>query len=399
LVRLLVRYFRKGESLDASGGQLDAASEDLLLLHWAISPSVRNLIEYAQQNTHELQSILGSRTVVSDGAIRGRLLAAESVRLQATSANPSLYLVDEPYRSFETGPNRVLGWTLRTAARLARRFRTMLPPEATYFERSVSTLALVQQCERTLPITNDTLLRSPSADDVRSARTSRIRLYRLAAAAYETLRAIERLDIDAVADLLRATLVGPMERWRQFELALALAMADAIGDAVGAKPRISNISPGPIDVLIDIGPYAVRWQRAGPHYLTPRPERWEHLVNDILSSYGVSPGSDRPDVILYERENGNVLAVGEAKFFENDDWKDRLRDATSQVVAYARGYETTQDVQSLVSRSVIALWDTPNNQPPWGGGRAPAIVTFRALEAGLEIWAKRVVDPAHLVAS
>jgi hypothetical protein len=332
LVRVLLRYFRKGVAVDAAGGRIEESSTDLLLLHWSISGTVQSLIEYARYNSHELQSALASRVLRHDGAIRGRIMAAETVRAQTITANPVFYVVEEPFRSFASGPNRVLGWTLRLAAQFARRFSAMLPPEATYFERTAAVMASVRHIERMLPITNDALLQAPTADDVRAARSSRMRLYRLAAEAYDAMRALERREETAVAELLSATLVGPMERWRQFELALALAMADAVGELIGVKPTVQQIRPGPSDVLISVGPYAIRWQRPGPTFERPHLERWEVRAVEILSDYGVSSGYDRPDVVLYEIESGRTLAVGEAKYFEGDDWTDRLRDAVGQVV-------------------------------------------------------------------
>ena len=392
LVNLLLRYFRKGAEIDASGGSVSESSTDMLLLHWSISRTVQALVQYARGNSHELQSVLGSRVLRTDGAIRGRILAAETIRAQTITANPGLYVVEEPFRSFDSGPNRVLGWTLRLASRYARRFRSILPLEATYFERTTELLASVRQVEHILPITNDALLQAPNSDDVRAARSSRIRLYRLAADAYDAMRALERRDEHAVADLLRTALVGPMERWRQFELALALAMASAIADRIRVVPVLAEIRPGPIGVIIHIGPYALRWQQSGPTYDRPHLERWELRAEEILSNYGISAGSDRPDVVLSDVSSGRTLAVGEAKYFESEDWKDRLRDAVSQVVTYSRGYEASQgDTDAIIGRSVIALWNV-NGQTPTATARDPFVATFADFRSGLGGWADRVLE-------
>jgi hypothetical protein len=224
------------------------------------------------------------------------------------------------------------------------------------------------------------------------ARSSRLLLYRKAAAALDLLRAVERLDSDAVETLLNGTLVGPVERWRQFELALAPAMAEAIANLTRSAARLRVVLPGAADVLIDVGKFALRWQKAGPTFVRPHLERWEERVVEILSDYGVSAGYDRPDVVLYEIESGRTLAVGEAKYFEGDDWTDRLRDAVGQVVTYARGYEAFQaDADAIIARSVIALWSI-DGQAPSGSPRAPFVATFDDLRAGLGGWAERVAD-------
>lgn len=392
LVSILIRYFRKGAAIDATGGRVDATSTDLLLLHWSISRTVQSLAEYARRNPHELQSVLGSRVLRTDGAIRGRILAAETVRAQMITANPALYVVEEPFRSFDSGPNRVLGWTLRLAGLFARRFSSLLPAEATYFERTAAIIASVRHIERVLPLTNDALLQAPNADDVRAARSSRIRLYRLAADAYDAMRALERREEAAVAELIATTLVGPMERWRQFELALALAMADAVADRIGARAVLRELRPGLNDVLIGIGPYAIRWQRAGPTFERPHLERWEVRAVQILSDYGVASGYDRPDVVLYEISSGRTIAIGEAKYFESDDWTDRLRDAVGQVVTYSRGYESSQgDVDAIIARSIIALWSV-NDQGPTATARAPFVATFADFRSGLGAWADRALE-------
>ena len=389
LVRVLLRYFRRGALInvrDAAAANL----RDLLLLHWSISSSVMELADHARQHPHELRATLGSRTSVARGVARGRVLGAPTSVLQAVSGDSSLLVLEEPFRSFSSGPNRVLGWTLRHATNFAGRFRSLLPAEASYFDRTVEMLATIQDVRRLLPKTDDSQLHSPTADDVRAARTSRITLYRKAAKAYETMRAVERGDAAAVEAILSETLVGPIERWRQFELFLALAMGDALAHMLDVEPSVRYLTPGAADVLIDVGPYAVRWQRPGPHYQMPILERWETHVVDILKVYGVRAGYDRPDVVVYEKATGDVIALGEAKYFEGDDWRDRLRDATSQIVDYARGYEATQDVEALIARSTIALWDIGSNQVRSGTG-VPFITTFSSCDVDLRAWAAAAV--------
>jgi hypothetical protein len=299
--------------------------------------------------------------------------------------------LEEPFRSFSTGPNRVLGWTLRQATNLARRFRSLLPEEATYFKHTVAMLATVQDVRRLLPTTDDAQLGTPTPGDVRAARSSRMPLYRKAAAAYEAMRAIERGDPEVVEQILAATLVGPMEPWQQFELFLALAMADAVGIVVGIEPAVQHLTPGAADMIIDVGAYGVRWQKAGPLYQPFTLDKWEQRWVDMLDAYGVKPGLDRPDVVVFEKVSRRVLALGEAKYFQNDDWRDRLRDAANQIVDYARGYEQTQDVEALIRRSVIALWSTSGAGPTLHA-TAPFVATFSSLSSGISSWASTALS-------
>lgn len=391
IVGALLRYFRSGASVPSSGGFVRRADRELLLLHWSVSPQVVGVAHYLREHPHEVRATLEARSTIGSGSIRGRLNATATMVLQTRTGDPSLFVCEESFRSHATGPNRVLAWTMTYAAHLARRFRQMLPEQASYRARAVSALRAVEGVSRTLPRLG-TSLSPPSPDDVRSARASRSGLYRRAADAYDLLRALERLDEAAMSALLESTMIGPTERWRQFELALALGMADAAASKLDVAATLRTILPGASDVLIDVGPYAVRWQRAAPTYESPRLEHWEQRALETLRDYGIAPGYDRPDVVLFEKAMGRAVAVGEAKYFENDDWRDRLRDSVGQVIDYARGYENDQDVGNLLGRSVIALWNVGDDQVPTGTLSAtPFVVTFPEFESGLSDWALRAL--------
>src|SRR5262249_47235677 len=147
---------------------------------------------------------------------------------------------------------------------------------------------------------------------------------------------------EAVRTLLRSTLIGPLQRWQTFELATTLAMARAIGERFGTEPRLRSIVPGSGAAIIEAGPYDIHWQSRTASYVTPPPEPSEVRVQQILDSYGVGQGEDRPDVVVTERANGNVIAICEAKYFQEDaDWRAAFRDAVAQIVRYARGYPAT----------------------------------------------------------
>ena len=389
---MLLRYFRAGEGVVVEDALARRADRDLLLLHWAVSPAIADLATHLREHPHEVSAALERRVITARGIVRGRIDAGATVVQQTLAADPSMFVFEEPFRSHATGPNRVLAWTMGYATQLARRFRQMLPDEATYRERVVATLRLVEEVRRMLPRLESSDFSPPSANDVRAARASRLGLYRKAAAAYDLLRAVERLKADAIEALLAATLIGPSERWRQFELALAIAMAEAVAKQMGTEAHLRTVLPGAADILIDVGPYALRWQRAGPTYERPHLERWEGRALEILTAYGVSAGYDRPDVVMYEVASGRTVAIGEAKYFEVEDWVDRLRDAVGQIVTYARGYERSQgDADAIIARSVVALWSTSEGHAPQATGRTPFVVTFADFRIGLGAWAARAL--------
>lgn len=390
LVRILLRYFRKGEAQSVTLSHVHESDKDLLLLQWSVSEQVGDLCRYLTHHPHELRAVLQPRTVVASGCARGRIRAAESVVLQGRIGDPSVFAYEEPFRSFDAGPNRVLGWTLSYAAQIATRFRSLVPAEATYHSRILDRLRLLEDVRRLLR-TVRAPVSMPSAGDVRAARRSRQLLYRKAAVAYEFLLAVERLEKIAIKDLLMRSLVGPMERWRQFELALVLSMANAVAARIGAAVALKSILPGTSDSIIDIGPYAIRWQQPGPGFLPLTFSGWEAREVEIIREYGFLPGYDRPDVVMYDRRTNTVVSVGEAKYYENDDWRDRLRDAVSQIVTYARAYGDAQDVNRILGRSVIALWSAGNIVPEPTTVLSPWVTTFTEMCAGLEKWAARAL--------
>lgn len=388
LVRILLRYFRGGAHQQISAPQIHESDYDLLLFQWSISSKVHDLCLYVARNTHELRAALHAHIASSNSGIRGRIRAADSIVLQERTGDPSNFVYEEPFRSYDAGPNRLLGWVLTYATQLARRFRSLLPIEAAYYTIAVERLRVIEDARRVLPFAAMPL-RMPTADDIRSARTSRIMLYRKAVAAFDYLNAIRRLDPQALEGLLRDSLIGPMERWRQFELALALAMAQAIAARTSFEISLRSIVPGTADSIIDVGPYAIRWQQPGPGFLPPMLEPWERRAREILQGYDAPLGYERPDVVVFDRRTDRVVAIGEAKYFDSDDWKDRLRDAVSQIIGYARGYEQQQDVNELLGRSVIALWRHGSALKPQSN--SPCVVGFDGLRHGLEKWAEYAI--------
>ena len=389
IVRLLLRYFRRGEKQQLSSFNILDSDRELLLLQWSISDKVTTLCRYILEHPHEQRAVLQAKTVVSSGSIRGRLRSAETVIAQIGAGDPTLFVADEPFRSFDSGPNRVLGWTLRYATLLSRRFRSLLPPESNYADYAMTALRLLDDVHHRMPEAVEAL--PPSPYDIRTAAMARQPLYRMAADAFMNLRAVERLESDALAALLQCSLVGPMEQWRQFELALALAMAGEISKRTGSEMRLNTIVPSGSSPLIEVGDYAVLWQKAAPSYKAPTLDGWELLTNDIICEYGISPGYDRPDVVVYDVRSNEVLAVGEAKYFESDSWRERLRDAVVQVVMYARGYGHVQDVHGLIGRSIIALWSA--GEVPNAKSDVPTVATYTRIVEGLAAWGDRCFHP------
>lgn len=389
IVRLLLRYFRDGDVQRITHPQVYENDREFLLFQWSCSGAVEDLCQYVLNNPHEVRATLKHVTSVAKGVVRGRVRAADTVRLQLRTGNPSLLQIDEPRRSMEDGPNRLLGWTLMMAIQIASRFARLLPPETHYAQKSLASLRLLRSAQRLLHVTSF-FARSPSANDIRLARNSRLLVYRRAATAFDLFMKIKRLDSDAVSNMLASALIGPYEAWQQLELALLLAMANSLSKLCGEPVALNLLTLGSADPVAIVGPYALSWQRRAPAYCSPARTDVEERRSAILMEYGIGEGADRPDVVVYRISDSVVLAIGEAKYYGEEDWQNAIRQAVTQLVDYARGYETRQSIDGLLTRSIIAIWAIKKEVRPQSVRFAPWITTFGQMTEGLDDWAQRL---------
>lgn len=400
---ILLRYFRSAVQTGSIETRIDLHRDrEMLRLHWSISPTVRDLTRYILANRHETQGFLAFRVRMEDAAVRGRLDARATVIQRLVTGHPSVTVAHEPMRSFASGPNHVVGWVLQQAWLLAGRFLKVLPSNASYrqmVEDSVSALDQVRKIEAIRAVTAEiNVARRPSAGALQEAARSRRMLYRLAYGAFIELAALEAGHPDVIGRVLRDTLLAPIEVWRRFELAVGLSAAEALAKVM-AMPLSLNLLAGDTQTPIArVGRFGVFWQTTIPSlYRRPPPEPSEAVTDRILDAYGMRPDADRPDVIIADLEAGRVVSVIEVKYFNGsgeDAW-DRLRDATSQVVRYSRGYRNMDDLDGLLSLSLIALVRRPI-LPAVATAGVPEVVSFGDLtERRLEGWAHRLTQLLH----
>ena len=72
-------------------------------------------------------------------------------------------------------------------------------------------------------------------------RRSRRMVYRLAVAAYNTLAQIEAGNEQTLRSVLDSTLIGPLEQWRRFELAVGLGIGEALASETGEPMSLATI--------------------------------------------------------------------------------------------------------------------------------------------------------------
>ena len=390
---LFLRYFRAGVLAGAAAPAIDLRRDlDLLRSHWAVSTPVREFLSYLLTHPHETQSLLMFRRRTDDAVARGRIDARATVITRLTSGLPSAIVADEPVRSFDTGPNQVVAWVIHHAALHASRLLDLQPPESAYrdlIEAAMAELAAVKRLDALRePLKAAAASRRPGPGALRDAARSRRLIYRYAVAAYNTLSALEAGDPAAIRTVIESTLIAPLETWRRFELAVATGIGAALAEATGAHLDLNVLGASSAQPVMRCGRYALYWQQVTGLYSPPAPEPSEVRTQAALAAYGMSASSDRPDLVLVDETAGTLAAVIEVKYLAGDTAGARFREATAQVVRYARGYGTGADIDALIWRSLVALSaDAPELLDTTAP--APAAVDFASMRTGaLSSWVK-----------
>lgn len=347
--RILLRYLGGKEPIPVETPRIDLGSDlEFLQCHWAISSPVRKLAEYTLANRHEAHSILTFRPRIDDAISRGRLDSRATVIHRLRTGLPTAVVAAEPVRSFQTGPNEVLGWVLGQSWQMASRFLSWHKGGTAYEIRSRDAVRLLDQVRRIEAI--KTVMgqmppgRRPSGASQIAASRSRKRLYRLAKEAYDLLIAVEHGERDAIAAVLNDTLLGPLEAWRRLELAVGLAVGNALGAELGEPVQLRLLGVQATGPIIRCGRFSVYWQALTTHYEEPEPEPSETRAAEILAAYGIDEGTERPDLVIIDGQAGRVVGIIEVKMHSGDDPTSQFRAAIHQLVRYSRGYSNPLQV-------------------------------------------------------
>lgn len=397
---IFLRYFRQSTQTGAGTPHLDLARDlDLLRAHWAISPPVREFLRYVLSHRHEAQSLLQFERRMDDAVARGRIDARGTMLARQVSGHPSLVLYEEPVRSFNTGPNQVVAWVVHMVATYAGRLFALQPPNSGYagvIEAAMADVTAVKRLDALRePLKAVAVHRRPGPGALRAAARSRRAIYRLAIAAYNTLAAIEAGREDALCDVLHSTLMGPLEQWRRFELAVGLGIGEALAAETGEKMTLAVLGKTAGAPIITCGRYAIFWQGGGGMFTAPPLEPSEERLERLLGAYGMKLSTDRPDLVIVDQDAKKARGIIEVKYLAGDTANARFREAAGQVVRYARGYVPEPEIDDLVRASLIAL----SNDPPAlldEYAAAPRAVDFAGLTDGrLNAWVReRLIPPA-----
>jgi hypothetical protein len=347
-------------------------------------------------NRHEVQSALGEFIRIDDAMVRGRIEARKTIIERALSGHRTRVVFAQPLRVYTSGPNHVLVWVLQRANILLTRFMEEVGVASDYASlisggvKLIGTVRRISSVAQAMHETNAS--QRPSPQSLTQAASSRKKLYRLAYLAFRSLQKIEDGDPEAIVEMLRTTLLGPLHDWQTFELALALGMATALANRTSQPLRLLRISPGSAKAVILVGTNSIFLQSRTASYSEPEAEPSEAIVDSILAAYGIAAGSDRPDIVLV-RDDGAVIAVAEAKYFTNEmeSWRSAFRSAAVQIVRYGRGYASGAALSDLLSRSIIALWHYPvEERPELRPADQPVVLDFTDLiEENLQAWSDR----------
>jgi hypothetical protein len=306
---------------------------------------------------------------------------------------PTALVAHEPVRSFNTGPNLVLAWVLREAAAYTARLLAWQGATSHYLpviEHAQTSMRQVQRIEALRePIRAVALGQRPNAGAVRDAARSRRPLYRLAVDAYRLLQGLERGDPDAIDRVARSALLAPLEDWRRFELAVGLGVGEALARATAAPLHLHLLGADSAAPIVTAGRFALYWQQI-TRYHTPAPlEPSEVAARDALLDYGIATGTERPDLVVVDRDQDAVAAVVEVKYIAGDTATARFREAVDQVVRYGRSYAAAGATGPLVALSRNAPLRVAH------AATAPFCVDFEAIMQphGLDAWAAAVVAP------
>jgi hypothetical protein len=393
---LLLRYFKAGAIIKAETPRLDHRRDvDLLRVHWSISSPVRRLVTYLLTHPHEAQSLLTFQTRIDDAVARGRIDARRTWSYRLQSGLPSVIVAEEPVRSFNTGSNLILAWVLREASAYTARLSSWQGPSSPYVtvvEQAQQEMRSVRRIEALRePLRAMSLRQRPGPGAIRTAARARQPIYRYAVEAYLLLQGLERGDPDAMNAVARSALIAPLEEWRRFELAVGLAVGEALATACHTSLQLQLLGGDSSDPILTTGRFALYWQHRTPYYTEPEKEPSELFTHNILKAYGMSQGADRPDFVIVDREQSAVAAVIEVKYLAGDTASARFREAVGQVVRYSRGYAASGEICPLVSRSLVALSQgAPIVLDPEAG--APASVDFAGImRTELASWSNRLV--------
>jgi hypothetical protein len=399
----ILRAFRKQmeAGMHARASRINAVDLDELVLRWALSPAVDALAEHLEGRPRDMQATVDFVESITRGEISGAVDASASCIEQMREGDPTLFVVHEPRSSEDTGPNHLVAWTVMEAERAiqaAIRRHNLGPDYAWAHDRAKR----LEDALRVGPI-KDILSspagrRRPGRSAIRAAAKSRSAIYIKALAAFNSLTDIEDLRPEAIERLFSETLVAPLEDWRKFELATALAASESISQASGTplRLRVSLVDEGP---FAQTGSYAIHWQRSLPTRSYAALDESEQIAKDLAKSLGHDLARSRTDVSIVDAESGADMAHIECKWFGvPSSAAQAISDASLQLTRYARDSRpnSAAEARAFLKHCVVALATLGSFDEALDGFANAWMTDFDGIERGvLDAWAVSLVTSAQ----
>lgn len=402
-VKALLRCFRTKADQQALFSRPRLSWEDIddLRLRWALSGVVGRLASHVHDNPREARSTVDFSETITQGEISGSVDARATLLEQDITQDASIFVVHEPNASLLTGANQLVVWTLKEAeeAVLSVIRRHGLGREYEWIHERAKLLEDALRAQTLREVLLSPLGRSrPGLSAIRSAAKARVPMYRLALEAFSALEDIEALDQDALRSVLQDSTLAPLENWQRFELATALTVAEALGEASGSpvdlRAQVAGSKP-----FARVGSFDVLWQYSLKQRALSQLDPSEALAKRLAESIGTSLGASRVDVSVIHRESGRELAHIECKWFESvGSAAGAIADAAIQIVRYARDTHPTSiaEAENFLRQCVIAVASRGSYSMRLDGSGPVRFADFDGLQNGaLAEWAKSLIDQSQ----
>jgi len=227
---------------------------------------------------------------------------------------------------------------------------------------------------------------------LKQAQQARQPIYHEAAEVYQYLMDIESGVQTTLSELLKDTLVAPLETWRAYELAVGLGVGLGLSEAENVSMEVLPIASTAGSKIVRCGRFSIHWQSQTKYFSTPTLTDWEAEESRILKSLGAPLGERCPDIVIEDHEEQRVVSVIEVKYYTGRDaWKKALREGVGQLQWYVRGYRERGDVRRLMGKSAVAVWRLPETGPVLTSRHQsiiPYVTDLDEIQRGLSKWTK-----------
>ena len=253
----LITYLQNGAlNPDRITGAFDYSATEienfqtLKRLHFVLYSDVVEYIERLPERLRRIKTEQQRMTTQSRGEVRGQINWKETIqqRSQSGYVDRTVFMTDNPRIEVDIPENRVVKKLLAVISEPLRQeiqgleqdWRAMWDDSDIIHLRR--TLAQNVHLDALPPAAEMSL----SDRDLTTARRARQPLYYDAARLYQLYRDLmnDRFDLESVQDLLRSTIIAPLEDHKMFELFCLFAVVQAVRHRIADDLSLKRIQPG-----------------------------------------------------------------------------------------------------------------------------------------------------------